>query len=125
MVKDLARLKLLPAEVAVYCWERGLLRSQHSSAEIINWKAVDHQMQAAEVPVMIHMCMFASRSRCSSHCTPGSVVVVLGHITRIIPKKATSIVLDTLPATKTPWVLYYRVSFVRQKDSNAPSPHVG
>lgn len=48
-----ARLKLSPAEIAVLCWERGLLRSQHWSRGTLRRSAVDHEVPAAEVQAML------------------------------------------------------------------------
>lgn len=50
-----ARLKLSSAEVAVLCWERGLLRSRHCSGGKVRWGVVGDQAPAAQAQAMFRM----------------------------------------------------------------------
>lgn len=46
-------LKLSPAEVAVLCWERGLLRSQHGEGGDMRWTMLGHEISEEEADAML------------------------------------------------------------------------
>ena len=46
-------LKLSPAEVAVLCWERGLLRSQHWEGGDMRWTMLGHEISKEEADAML------------------------------------------------------------------------
>lgn len=47
-------LKLSPAEVAVLCWERGLLRSQHWEGGDMRWTMLGHEISEKETDAMLN-----------------------------------------------------------------------
>lgn len=46
-------LKLSPAEVAVLCWERGLLRSQHWKGGDMRWAMTGQEISEQEADAML------------------------------------------------------------------------
>lgn len=46
-------LKLSSAEVAVLCWERGLLRSQHWADGDMRWTVLGEEISNAEADAML------------------------------------------------------------------------